>query len=348
MKRIIFILGLCFILALSFTALAAEKVGISMPDQTIQRWTQDGSSMKKELEALGYQVDLQYADGDIARQVSQLENMLMGGCQLLVITPLDGSALGSVLDMAQMLNVKVIAYDRLLMQTNSVDYYVTFDNEQVGRLQGQYIVEKLGLDQGKGPYNMEIVSGSPDDNNSLYFYSGAMEMLTPYLDSGMLRVPSGQIDFNVTATMRWRTEEAQARFDNLITGYYADGTKLDAVLAAADVVGLGVINSLNNSGFQDFPLIVGQDCATAVIPYLVSGQLTMSIFKDTRILAAQLAQMANDVLQGKEPQTNNNETYHNGVKIVPTYLCIPQVIDKENYLQALIESGYYTLADIGQ
>lgn len=328
-----------------------KKVGICMPEKNLQRWVQDGDNMKKVLESKGYSVQLQYANNDVNTQVSQIENMVTSGVNVLVVASIDGSALTDALKIAKQNNVKVIAYDRLLMNSDAVDYYATFDNHKVGKMQGQYIVDKLGLKEGKGPYNIEIFSGSPDDNNAKFFYSGAQEVLKPYLDSKKLVVKSGQNDFAKCATQSWKTEVAESRMDNLLSASYAGGAKLDAVLAPNDAIARGVLASLKNIGYgsasKPLPIITGQDCEKANVTSIAKGELSMSIFKDTRTLANKVAEMVDALLQGKKAEVNDTKTYNNGVKVVPSYLCDPVVVTKENYQKTLIDSGYYTKADLG-
>lgn len=327
-------------------------IGVAMPTQSLQRWNQDGANMKAELEAKGYKVDLQYANNDVNTQVQQLENMILKGCKVLVIASIDGSALTDVLKKAADNDIKVIAYDRLIMQSEHVEYYATFDNFKVGVIQGQYIEEKLGLKEGKGPYNIEIFGGAPDDNNATFFYNGAMSVLQPYIDNGQLVVVSGQKDFVTVAIQSWDSAKAQARMDNLITAHYADGTKLDAILSPNDSLAIGIIASLKNAGYgtadKPYPILTGQDCDKPNVVAMINGQQSMSVFKDTRVLAAKVVEMIDAMMQGKEVPVNDTETYDNGVKIVPSYLCDPVYVDANNYKELLLDSGYYTEADLKQ
>lgn len=325
-------------------------IGVAMPTQSLQRWNQDGANMKSQLEAKGYKVDLQYANNDVNTQVQQIENMILKGCKVLVIAAIDGSALTDVLKKAADNGIKVIAYDRLIMQSEHVDYYATFDNFKVGVIQGQYIEEKLGLKEGKGPYNIEIFGGAPDDNNATFFYNGAMSVLQPYIDNGQLIVKSGQKDFVTVAIQSWDSAKAQARMDNLITAYYADGTKLDAILSPNDSLAIGIVASLKNAGFgtadKPYPILTGQDCDKPNVIAMVNGQQSMSVFKDTRVLANKVVEMIDAMMQDKEVPVNDTETYDNGVKIVPSYLCDPVYVDANNYKELLIDSGYYNEADL--
>lgn len=332
-------------------AASGNKVGVSMPTQSLQRWNQDGSNMKAELEAAGYEVDLQYAgDNDIPTQVSQLENMISGGCNVLVIAAIDGSALGTVLDQAKQQGIPVIAYDRLIMNSDAVSYYATFDNWLVGVMQGKYIEEALDLKNADGPFNIELTTGAPDDNNINFFFGGAMEVLQPYVDSGKLVVPSGQTAKEQVATPNWSTEKSQERMENLISsqGYGPNGTKLDAVMCSNDSTAQGVTNALVGAGYtkDNFPIITGQDCDKPSVKNMIAGTQSMSVFKDTRTLAAQVVKMVDAILKGTEPEINDTETYDNGTGLIPSFLCEPVVGTVDNYKELLIDSGYYTEADL--
>lgn len=322
------------------------KVGVAMPTKDLQRWNQDGSNMEAELKAAGYEVDLQYASNEIATQVSQIENMINSGCKLLVIASIDGDSLGTVLEQAKEKNIPVIAYDRLIMNSDAVSYYATFDNYMVGTKQGEYIKEKLDLENAAGPFNIEIVTGDPGDNNARYFYGGAMDVLKPYIDEGKLVVKSGQIDFETVATANWSTETAQSRMDAIISANYADGTKLDAVLCSNDSTALGVTNSLEANYTGEWPIITGQDCDIANVKNMIAGKQSMSIFKDTRTLASKVVEMVDAIMKGGEAPVNDKETYDNGTGVIPSYLCEPVFADASNYKELLVDSGYYTEADL--
>jgi putative multiple sugar transport system substrate-binding protein len=327
-------------------AFAADKIGVSMPTQSLQRWNQDGTNMKALLEKAGYEVDLQYGgDGEVPVQVSQIENMISGGCKALVISAIDGSSLTTVLNDAKAQGIKVVAYDRLIMNTDSVSYYATFDNFKVGVLQGTFIKDKLNLDSADGPFNIELFTGDPGDNNINFYFGGAMSVLEPYIKSGKLIVKSGQTTQAQVATPGWSTERAQARMENLITsnGYGPNGTKLDAVLSSNDSVANGVTNALVGAGYtaENFPILTGQDCDVPSMKNILVGTQSMSIFKDTRTLAAQVVKMVDAVMKGTEPEINDTKTYDNGTGVIPSFLCDPVFCTKDNYKELLIDSGYY-------
>ena len=331
---------------------SANKIGVSMPTQDLQRWNQDGANMKSKLEAAGYTVDLQFAQNDIATQISQLENMITGGCKVLVIASIDGSSLSNVLADAKAKNVKVIAYDRLIMDTDAVSYYATFDNYKVGTFQGTYIEEKLGLKSrtSANPVYMEFFTGDPGDNNINFFFGGAMDVLTPYIEKGVIVCKSGQTAKAQCATLNWAASAAMERMENLITscGYAPNGQKLDAVYCSNDSTAEGVINALKSAGYDasNIPVITGQDCDITNMKFIIAGLQSMSIFKDTRTLAAKVVEMVDAIMKGSNPPINDTTTYDNNVKVVPSFLCEPVFGDINNYKTLLIDSGYYTEAQL--
>lgn len=335
--------------ALPLSAAPTVKIGIAMPTKSLQRWNQDGEYLKTKMEAAGYKVDLQYANNQVATQVSQLENMITGGCKILVVAAIDGTALKGVLAQAGKEMIKIIAYDRLIMGTPNCDYYATFDNYLVGKIQGDYIIGKLGLADGKGPFNMEVFGGSPDDNNAFLFNQGAMDQLKPYIDSGKLVINSKQVDMSVIAIQSWKAEGAQARMDNLLTAFYAD-KKVDVVLSPNDSLAQGIAASLKAAGYgtakKPYPVLTGQDCDKINVKMMLAGQQSMSIFKDTRTLAERVVTMVQEIAAGKKVTINDATSYNNTVKIVPSYLCEPVFADVSNYKKILIDSKYYTEADL--
>ncbi len=341
MKKIL-ALVLALALVLSCASALAAKVGVSMPTKDLQRWVQDGENMQKELEAAGYEVELQYASNDVPTQLNQVETMIDNKCDVIVISAIEGSSLGTALDKAAEKGIKVIAYDRLLMDNANVDYYATFDNYMVGTVQGTYVKDALKLDTAEGPFYMEITAGDPGDNNARYFYQGAIDVLKPFLDSGKLVVRSNQIEFDQVATPTWKTDVAQKRADDILTGFYANGEKLDVWLCSNDSTALGVTNALDNYTGEGWPIITGQDCDIANTKNMIAGKQSMSVFKDTRTLAARVVTMIKQILGGETVEVNDTETYNNNVKVVPSYLCAPVFADANNYKELLIDSGYYT------
>ncbi|WP_199549084.1 multiple monosaccharide ABC transporter substrate-binding protein [Streptomyces sp. N35] len=320
-------------------------VGIAMPTKSSERWIADGKNMEKELEAKGYKTDLQYGDDKVENQVAQIENMIAKGHKALVIAAIDGSSLTDVLGRAKEAGIPVISYDRLIRGTEAVDYYATFDNHKVGELQAQYIVDALKLDEKKSEkFNVELFAGSPDDNNTKFFFDGAMETLKPYMDKGQLVVKSGQKGLNQVTTLRWDGGTAQKRMDDLLSKNYGTDD-VDAVLSPYDGISIGILSALKGAGYgsggKALPVVTGQDAELASIKSIIAGEQTQTVYKDTRKLAKQAAQMADAMLTGGKPETNDTKSYDNGAKTVPSYLLDPVSIDKTNY-QTLVDEGYYT------
>lgn len=327
-------------------ALAQSKptVGIAMPTKSSARWIDDGNNIVKVLKERGYGTDLQYAEDDIPNQLSQVENMVTKGAKVLVIAAIDGTTLSDVLKQAKARGITVIAYDRLIRDTPNVDYYATFDNFQVGALQAQSIEQGLGLKEGKGPFNIELFGGSPDDNNAYFFYNGAMSVLQRYIDGGKLVVASRQMGMDKVSTLRWDGATAQSRMDNLLSAFYGR-KRVDAVLSPYDGLSIGIISSLKGVGYgssgQPMPVISGQDAEVPSVKAMLRGEQYSTIFKDTRDLAKVTVDMVDAVFGNKEVPVNDTKTYNNGVKVVPSYLLKPVVVYKSNWEKALIDSGYY-------
>ena len=332
--------------ALLSPAAAQDKgtIGIAMPTKSSARWISDGNSMVQALKDKGYSADLQYAEDDIPNQLAQIENMVTKGPKVLVIAAIDGTTLSDVLQKAADKGIKVIAYDRLIKGSKNVDYYATFDNYQVGVLQAQYIEQALKLKEGKGPYNIELFGGSPDDNNAFFFYNGAMSVLKPYIDSGKLVVRSKQMGMDKVSTLRWDGAVAQARMDNLLSAYYTKD-RVDAVLSPYDGLSIGIISSLKGVGYgtpqQPMPVVTGQDAEIPSVKSILKKEQTSTVFKDTRELAKVTVGMVDAMMAGKQPEVNDTKTYNNGVKVVPSYLLKPVSVDATNWKQALVDTGYY-------
>src|SRR6476469_5973870 len=327
-------------MALTQSAFAQGKglIAISMPTKSSSRWIADGSNMVKVFTERGYGTDLQYADDDIPNQLAQVENMITKQVKVLVIAVIDGTTLSDALQKAADKGIKVIAYDRLIKGSKNVDYYATFDNFQVGVLQANSIVDKLGLKQGKGPFNIELFGGSPDDNNAFFFYNGAMSVLQPYIDSGKLVVRSKQMGMDKVGTLRWDGAVAQARMDNLLSAYYGNA-RVDAVLSPYDGLSIGILSSLKGVGYgtpkQPMPVVTGQDAEVASVKSMLRGEQSSTVFKDTRELAKVTANMIDAMLSGRKPEINDTKTYNNGVKVVPSYLLKPVNVDKSNWKEIL-------------
>ena len=337
---------------------AGALVGVTMPTRSSERWIHDGDNVKSSLEKLGYKVDLQYAENDIPTQVNQIENQITKGAKLLIIASIDGTALTTQLQEAAESKIPVIAYDRLIRNSPNVDYYTTFDNFKVGVQQATSLLTGLKVlnadgspGSAKGPLNVELFAGSPDDNNATFFFNGAMSVLQPLIDKGTLKVKSGQTDFKTVAILRWDPATAQKRMEDILTKTYTGDAKVDGVLSPYDGLSIGILSALKSNGYgtsgQAYPIVTGQDAELASVKSIVAGEQYSTIFKDTRELAKVTVTMADTVLKGQKPEVNNTKDYDNGNKVVPSMLLEPMIVDKDNYQKAVIDTGYYTAAQVG-
>ena len=332
-------------IAIAASAYADGTIGIAMPTKSSSRWISDGNSMVEQFEAAGYKTILQYAEDDIPNQLAQIENMITNGVDALVIAAIDGTTLSNALENAFYADIEIIAYDRLIRDSEHVSYYATFDNFKVGVQQATSLVDGLKERFGDGPYNVELFGGSPDDNNAFFFYDGGMSVLQPLIDDGTIRIVSGQMGMDTVGTLRWDGAVAQARMDNLLSAYYTD-ERVHGVLSPYDGLSIGILSSLKGVGYGsgdlEMPIVSGQDAEIPSVKSILAGEQYSTVFKDTRELARVTVGMVDALLKGGEPEINDTETYDNGMKIVPSYLLEPVSVDSTNWEKILLGSGYYT------
>lgn len=343
-------------------AAASGTIGIAMPTKSLERWNRDGSYLKEQFEIAGYSVELTYSDNDSEQQVNDIQNLLADDVDLLVVAAIDGDTLSTVLSDAKDQGIPVISYDRLIMNTDAVSYYVSFDNYTVGTLQAQYIIDTLDLDNaGDKTYNLEITAGDPADNNATYFYNGAMDVLNSYIEAGTLVVPSGQTAFEDVATATWDTATAMDRMQNILASYYADGTQLDVVLCSNDSTALGVEQAIESDyAGSNAPVITGQDGDEANLKNILDGKQSMTVYKAVANEAIVTLNLADSILNGNTPGQElitesgwdfecvyDTQSYDNGSAVIPSYLLTPDVVTIDNYQEKLVDTGYYTVGDDG-
>lgn len=335
------------------TAAEAKRVGISMPTKSLERWNRDGSYLKQEFENAGYEVELTYSDNNVTQQNNDISNLIAADIDLLIVAAIDGEALSQVLNEAKDANIPVIAYDRLIMNTDAISYYVSFDNYTVGTLQGKYVEEKLDLaNAGDKTYNIEFTAGDPADNNARFFFGGAFDVLSPYIEAGTLNVVSGQTEFEQVATAAWNTDTALARMQNVLASYYSDGTVLDVALCSNDSTALGVAQAISSDyAGENQPIITGQDGDIANLRNIVDGLQSMTVYKNVANEAVATLELSKAILAGESPAEEllekidiecafDTSSYDNGTGIIPSYLLVPTVISADN-LQDLVDTGLY-------
>ncbi|MBQ9905708.1 MAG: sugar-binding protein [Oscillospiraceae bacterium] len=330
----------------------AKTVGIAMPTKSLERWNRDGEYLKQQFEDAGYQVELKYSDNDTNQQNNDIQGMIADGVDLLLIVAIDGNALTQTLDDAKGANIPVIAYDRLIMNSDAVSYYVSFDNYTVGKLQGEFVRDQLKLDSEAGPFNIEFTAGDPADNNAGYFFNGAYDTLKEYIDSEKLVIPSGKKTFEQVATEGWSTDKALENMQNTLASYYSDGTVLDVALCSNDSTALGVAQAITSDyAGTNTPIVTGQDGDIANLRNIVDGIQTMTVYKNVSDEASVTLEVSKAILAGNTPDAGllsslsaeasyDTESYNNGVKNVPSYLLVPYVITKDS-LQRLVDTGLY-------
>ena len=327
-----------------------QTVGIAMPTKSLERWNRDGDYLKAQFEAAGYGVQLKYSDNDTDQQNNDIQAMIADGVNLLIIAAIDGDSLSQTLADAKTAGIPVIAYDRLIMNTDAVSYYVSFDNYTVGVLQGEFVKQQLDLDNAAGPFNIEFTAGDPADNNAGYFFNGAFDTLKPYIDEGKLVIPSGKTTFEQVATPSWSTDTALENMQNTLASYYSDGTVLDVALCSNDSTALGVAQAITTDyAGSNTPIVTGQDGDIANLRNIVDGIQTMTVYKNVSDEAGVTLDVAKAILEGKTPDGSlqlsaeaafDTSSYDNGTGIIPSFLLVPWTVTKDD-LQKLVDTGLY-------
>ena len=337
-------------------------IGIAMPTKSLERWNRDGSYLEEQFKAKGYNVELTYSDNKIDQQVKDIEGLIADNVNLLVVAAIDGESLSQVLAEAKESGIPVLSYDRLIMNTDAVSYYISFDNYTVGTLQGQYVIDQLDLDNaGDKTYNIEFTAGDPADNNAGFFFNGAYDTLKPYIDKGTLVIPSGQSSFEQVATKQWDTATAMTRMQNILASNYSDGTQLDVALCSNDSTALGVTQAIESDyAGTNTVIITGQDGDEANLANVVDGKQSMTVYKAVANEAVATIDLADAILKGETPDAGlidnagwsfdcayDTESYDNGTGVIPSYLLVPTVVTKDNIQTELVDTGYYTMGDDG-
>ncbi|MFS0715789.1 sugar-binding protein [Arthrobacter sp. 1P04PC] len=312
-----------------------SPIGVALPQKTSENWVLAEKLFNDGLNGAGFKADVQFANGGVSEQQNQISAMVTKGDKVIIVGAIDGAQLGTQLKQAKDAGATIIAYDRLLLNTENVDYYVAYDNFKVGVLQGQALLDGMKAKKPTGPYNIELFAGSPDDANAKVFFDGAMSVLKPKMDDGTLKVVSGQTSFEQAVTQGWKAENAQRRADTLLSGSYGS-TTLDGVLSPNDTLARAVLTSVKAAG-KPLPVITGQDSEVESVKSIMAGEQYSTINKDTRKLVEHAITMVKDIQAGKKPEINDDKSYNNKVKTVPAFLLEPVIVTKENVKTAYVD-----------
>lgn len=307
-----------------------NTVQLLFPDPNSGIWKHVGELCANLLREANYEVELHYCT-DAATQIEQIKDAVEKNPAAIVIGAQDTGALGEALALAKEQNIPVIAYDRLIMHTDAISYYASFDNTSVGEFQARYVEEKLNLKSGAGSFTIEFIAGSADDTNAPLFFNGAYNYLKPYIDNGQLVVVSGQKDFRSVATDGWKPENAQRRMTEILQKYYSGGKSLNVVIASNDDLAGALIQAQQSVGYGGAPTILtGQDAGANGIANIKAGKQSMTIYKDPEVLCGKIVRMVKAVVEGSQPAINDVTDIKNDVMTVPSYLCIPMIVDSTN------------------
>ncbi|MDP9986728.1 sugar-binding protein [Arthrobacter sp. FW306-05-C] len=305
-----------------------SSIGVALPQKTSENWVLAEKLFNDGLSGAGFKADVQFANGGVSEQQNQISAMVTKGAKVIIVGAIDGSQLGTQLKQAKDSGATVIAYDRLLLNTDNVDYYVAYDNYKVGVLQGQALLDGMKAKKPTGPYNIELFAGSPDDANAKVFFNGAMSVLKPKIDDGTLKVVSGQTSFEQAVTQGWKAENAQRRMDTLLSGSYTTAN-VDGVLSPNDTLARAILTSVKAAG-KPIPVVTGQDSEVESVKSILAGEQYSTINKDTRKLVEHAITMVKDLQAGKKPEVNDDKSYNNGNKVVPAYLLEPVIVTSAN------------------
>ncbi|MBS4218397.1 sugar-binding protein [Bacillus sp. FJAT-49711] len=332
------------------------NVGIVLPTKDEPRWVQDETRFKDALKDSDYTTEILFSQGSSAKEKENVETLISKGIDVLIIAPHDGAAAGAAVESAKKDKITVIAYDRLITDTDAVDYYVTFDSVAVGEAQGQYLIDHAG--DGKG-IPLYLYAGAASDNNAFLFFEGAWKVLQPKIADGTFVISNsseaeglkdkaelsrdelGKILGQVTTN--WDPNEAKNKAQTHLTAASKDKKGDVVILAPNDGTSRAIADVFGSDPDVSKYVITGQDAEKASIQYIIDGKQSMTVFKDVRTLVSDAMGMAIDILDGNTPETTGS--YENGSKEVPAKQTDVIVVEQENVKGELIDSGYYEESD---
>ncbi|MBQ0001723.1 MAG: substrate-binding domain-containing protein, partial [Clostridiales bacterium] len=327
----------------------AVPVGVLLPEDSTKEGLLDGTSFTEVLSEKNYDARVCYAGADAATQVDQFNQLVEEGVGAFVILPVDPYAFTEVFPEANAeapAKLKLFSYDELIMDTDQLSYYVTFDSRATGHLTADRIIKDFALDKRKAedePLSIEFLMGSLDDMGALFYYNGILENLKTYLDDGRLVIRSGRSSFQQVGILGNKEAQAAGALKDVMKEFYAD-SRPDILVAGFDGAAYAAQQVFADAGFvpggEDWPYITGFGCEAEAVRDIAEGRIRFSIYFDRRKLAEKCVDMVDTCLKGDSPEVDNYEQYDNGVRIVGTNICEGLIIDTDNY-PLLIDNGYY-------
>ena len=328
-----------------------DIIGVSLTSRGSERWVRDSESLEKAITEAGYTPLIQYNEQNTSTQVSQIQNMVLAGAKVIIVCPYDNGSLSAALKEAREAGVLVINYDLAVVGTGDADYFVGYNNREVGVMQANAIIEGLGLDEGKGPFNIEMFAGSLNEANCYYYFNYALDVLKPYFESGQRVCRSGETDIEKCTIIDWDLAKLTAKLDARMTAYYSDGAHLDAVLVPSDYFSGPVSILLQGYGYgteeRPMPVITGNDCYESVCKLIANDMVYMTVLKDTTLLSDACMEIITSLAEGKPVEGTEkykpSEDYDFELNAVFVEMF---AVNKENLQERVIDTGFYTADQI--
>lgn len=325
-----------------------DIIGVSLDSRGSERWVRDSENLEAAIKEAGYTPMIQYCESNTSNQVSQIQNMVLAGAKVIIVCPYDNGSLSAVLKEAREAGVVIINYDLAIVGSGDVDYFVGYNNREVGTMQANAIVEGLGLDKGaEGPFYIEMFAGSLNEANCYYYFDYAMEVLKPYFESGQLICKSGETDIERCTIIDWDLAKLTAKLDGRMAAYYSDGTRLDAVLVPSDYFSGPVAILLKGYGYgtkdQPMPIITGNDCYESVCKLIVNDLVYMTVLKDTTLLADGCMYIIDCLKNGKPVEGTEKYQPREDYDFELDALFVEMYeVTKANLKERVIDTGFYT------
>ena len=325
---------------------SGRRVAIAFPSAADERWSRDGEYLEQRFQEKGCTTHLVYSDGLEEQQTADVTQLIDEGCDLLIVSAIGDTSLAAPLAKAKAAGIPVIAYDKLIRGTDAVNFYVAYDAYRIGEMQGEYCIRALGLkvEDTSKEYNVEFIAGNPADTTTGYLFSGAYDTLKPYLDAGVLDVPSEQMTFGQVTEGEWDANAAETRMKTILNTYYDKKTELAIALCSDDEAAKGVSKVLDTSySGKNHVIVTGCGAEADNLELIRKGKQSMTVYMAPEQEAAVTADLGLTLLAGESADANlisdggwkfecryDTSSYNNGKGIVPSFLIVPEVITADN------------------